>query len=147
MVVQGIGGGSNDMPYMRQGHWRWCEMELCHTAWFARALFELLPPAGGDTPIAVPKNKVNFQMQNSDQLIFYSGISQPVVLPVYAANGHMVKRVHLSCPSGSFATNDLPTARCPRFLPADALHVASALQHLIALAPAVANAGPSRVAR
>ena len=44
MVVQGIGGGSNDMPYMRHGHWRWCEMELHNTAWFAQALFELLPP-------------------------------------------------------------------------------------------------------
>ena len=44
MVVQGIGGGSKDMPYMRQGHWRHCEMELHNTAWFARALFELLSP-------------------------------------------------------------------------------------------------------
>ncbi len=42
MVVQGIGGGAKDMPYMRQGHWRWCEMELHNTAWFARAIFELL---------------------------------------------------------------------------------------------------------
>ncbi|MCF7956568.1 MAG: glycoside hydrolase family 9 protein [Phycisphaerae bacterium] len=42
MVVQGIGGGSKDMPYMRQGHWRWCEMELHNTAWFAQAIFELL---------------------------------------------------------------------------------------------------------
>jgi len=42
MVVQGIGGGAKDMPYMRQGHWRHCEMELCHTAWFAQAVFELL---------------------------------------------------------------------------------------------------------
>ena len=44
MVVQGIGGGANDMPYMRQGHWRHCEMELHNTAWFAQAVFELLPP-------------------------------------------------------------------------------------------------------
>jgi hypothetical protein len=43
MVVQGIGGGSKDAPYMRQGHWRHCEMELHNTAWFAQALFELLP--------------------------------------------------------------------------------------------------------
>ena len=43
MVVQGIGGGAKDMPYMRKGHWRWCEMELHNTAWFAEALCELLP--------------------------------------------------------------------------------------------------------
>lgn len=49
MVVQGIGGGSKDMPYMRQGHWRWCEMELHVTAWFARAVFELLSPTGDQT--------------------------------------------------------------------------------------------------
>jgi len=42
MVVQGIGGGANDMPYIRQGHWRHCEMELHITAWFAQAVFELL---------------------------------------------------------------------------------------------------------
>ena len=42
MVLQGIGGGSKDMPYMRQGHWRHCEMELHNTAWFAQAVFELL---------------------------------------------------------------------------------------------------------
>ena len=42
MVVQGIGGGSKDMPYLQNGHWRWAEMELTNTAWFARALFELL---------------------------------------------------------------------------------------------------------
>jgi len=45
MVVQGIGGDSKDMPLIRQGHWRHCEMELHHTAWFAQAMFELLPPA------------------------------------------------------------------------------------------------------
>ena len=45
MVVQGIGGGGKDVPYMRQGHWRWCEMELHNTAWFAQAVFELLQPA------------------------------------------------------------------------------------------------------
>ncbi|MCF7957647.1 MAG: glycoside hydrolase family 9 protein [Phycisphaerae bacterium] len=54
MVVQGIGGGAKDMPYMRQGHWRWCEMELHNTAWFAQAVFELLTPAnprvGGSCP-------------------------------------------------------------------------------------------------
>jgi len=38
MVVQGIGFNL----YFRQGHWRWCEMELHNTAWFGRALFELL---------------------------------------------------------------------------------------------------------
>jgi len=43
MVIQGIGGGSKDKPYMRQGHWRHCEMELHNTAWFAQAIFELLP--------------------------------------------------------------------------------------------------------
>jgi len=53
MVVQGIGGGANDMPYMRQGHWRHCEMELHHTAWFARAIFELLSPTE-DQPPAQP---------------------------------------------------------------------------------------------
>ncbi len=42
MVVQGIGGDSNGMPFIRQGHWRHCEMELHHTAWFAQTLFELL---------------------------------------------------------------------------------------------------------
>jgi hypothetical protein len=42
MVVQGIGGGGKDMPYLQNGHWRWAEMELTNTAWFARALFELL---------------------------------------------------------------------------------------------------------
>lgn len=42
MVLQGIGGGSKDMPYLRQGHWRHCEMELHNTAWFAQAIFELL---------------------------------------------------------------------------------------------------------
>jgi len=50
MVVQGIGGGSKDTPYMRQGHWRWCEMELHNTAWFAQAVFELLPPTRDQTP-------------------------------------------------------------------------------------------------
>ena len=29
-------------PYIRQGHWRHCEMELHHSAWFAQALCELL---------------------------------------------------------------------------------------------------------
>ena len=43
MVVQGIGFNL----YFRQGHWRWCEMELHNTAWFARAIFELLPPNRG----------------------------------------------------------------------------------------------------
>jgi hypothetical protein len=53
MVVQGIGGGSKDKPYMRQGHWRHCEMELCHTAWFARAIFELLAsPAPEPKPVS-----------------------------------------------------------------------------------------------
>lgn len=42
MVVQGIGGGGKDTPYLRKGHWRWCEMELHNTAWFAQAVFELL---------------------------------------------------------------------------------------------------------
>lgn len=42
MLVQGIGGNDKDMPLIRQGHWRHCEMELHHTAWFAQALFELL---------------------------------------------------------------------------------------------------------
>ncbi len=42
MVVQGVGGDSKDMPFIRQGHWRHCEMELHHTAWFARVIFELL---------------------------------------------------------------------------------------------------------
>lgn len=42
MVVQGIGGGDKDLPYMRNGHWRWCEMELHNTAWFAVAICELL---------------------------------------------------------------------------------------------------------
>ena len=50
VVVQGIGGGSKDTPYMRQGHWRWCEMELHNTAWFAQVIFELLPPTGDQTP-------------------------------------------------------------------------------------------------
>ncbi len=50
MVVQGIGGGGNDTPYMRQGHWRWCEMELHNTAWFAQAIFELLSPKGNQPP-------------------------------------------------------------------------------------------------
>ena len=54
MMVQGIGGGSKDVPYMRQGHWRWCEMELHLTAWFAEALFELLPPA---TPPLTPASR------------------------------------------------------------------------------------------
>jgi hypothetical protein len=55
MMVQGIGGGSKDIPYMRQGHWRWCEMELHLTAWFAEALFELLPPANpSPTPARQP---------------------------------------------------------------------------------------------
>ncbi|MBT3201661.1 MAG: hypothetical protein HN350_17300 [Phycisphaerales bacterium] len=58
MVVQGIGGGGKDKPYMRQGHWRWCEMELCHTAWFAQAIFELLaapePKADLETGFANP---------------------------------------------------------------------------------------------
>jgi len=44
MVVQGIGGDSKDTPYIRQGHWRHCEMELHNTAWFAQAIFELLLP-------------------------------------------------------------------------------------------------------
>lgn len=48
MVVQGIGGGGKDMPYMRSGHWRWCEMELHNTAWFAEALCELLADAQTD---------------------------------------------------------------------------------------------------
>ncbi len=52
MVVQGIGGGSKDMPYMRQGHWRWCEMELHNTAWFARAVFELLRPTDSVSPLS-----------------------------------------------------------------------------------------------
>lgn len=51
MVVQGIGGDSKDMPLIRQGHWRHCEMELHHTAWFARAIFELLSPIGGQPPL------------------------------------------------------------------------------------------------
>ena len=50
MVVQGIGGGANDMPYIRQGHWRHCEMEMHNTAWFAQTIFELLPPTEGQTP-------------------------------------------------------------------------------------------------
>lgn len=54
MMVQGIGGGSKDIPYMRQGHWRWCEMELHLTAWFAEAVFELLPPAN---PSPTPANR------------------------------------------------------------------------------------------
>jgi hypothetical protein len=45
MVVQGIGGGGRDMPYLREGHWRWCEMELHHSAWFAQAVLELIAPA------------------------------------------------------------------------------------------------------
>lgn len=49
MVVQGIGGGSKDMPYMRQGHWRHCEMELCHTAWFAQAVIELMTTTKHDS--------------------------------------------------------------------------------------------------
>lgn len=44
VLVQGIGGGDSDTPYLRQGHWRWCEMELHITAWFAEAVFELLRP-------------------------------------------------------------------------------------------------------
>lgn len=61
MVVQGIGGGSKDMPYMRQGHWRHCEMELHITAWFAQAIFELLastenqpPPAAAIRSVPAP---------------------------------------------------------------------------------------------
>jgi hypothetical protein len=42
MVVQGIGGTAKDTPFIRQGHWRHCEMELHHTAWFARVICELL---------------------------------------------------------------------------------------------------------
>jgi hypothetical protein len=45
MVIQGIGGGTQDRPILEQGHWRQCEMELHNTAWFARAVFELLSPA------------------------------------------------------------------------------------------------------
>jgi len=52
MVIQGIGGGSNDMPYMRHGHWRWCEMELHNTAWFAQAIFELLRPTKPFSPLS-----------------------------------------------------------------------------------------------
>jgi hypothetical protein len=58
MVVQGIGGGGKDKPYMRPGHWRWCEMELHNTAWFAQAIFELLaapaPSADLETGFANP---------------------------------------------------------------------------------------------
>ena len=50
MVVQGIGGGSKDIPFIRQGHWHHCEMELHNTAWFARAVFELLSTTGDQTP-------------------------------------------------------------------------------------------------
>jgi hypothetical protein len=46
MVVQGIGGNAKGKPYIRQAHWRHCEMELHHTAWFAQALFELLAHSG-----------------------------------------------------------------------------------------------------
>lgn len=53
MVIQGIGGNSKDLPVIRQGHWRHCEMELHHTAWFAQAIFELLPPT---TPLPEPVN-------------------------------------------------------------------------------------------
>lgn len=41
--IAALGGGGKDKPYMRQGHWRWCEMELHNTAWLAQALFERLP--------------------------------------------------------------------------------------------------------
>jgi hypothetical protein len=46
VLILGIGGGSNDMPYMQANHWRWTEMDIAHTAWFGRAIFELLSQAG-----------------------------------------------------------------------------------------------------
>lgn len=49
MVIQGIGGTDRDMPTLRQGHWRHCEMELHNTAWFAQAVFELLTSTGRDS--------------------------------------------------------------------------------------------------
>lgn len=57
MVVQGIGGDAEDRPWIRQGHWRHCEMELHHTAWFAQALFELLSQAGNETTEATPATR------------------------------------------------------------------------------------------
>jgi len=56
MVIQGIGGGANDMPYVEGGHWRWAEMELNYTAWLAWAVFELLTPIESKTDITVPEN-------------------------------------------------------------------------------------------
>jgi hypothetical protein len=44
VLILGISGGSNDKPYMRGSHWRWAEMDIAHTAWFGRAVFELLRP-------------------------------------------------------------------------------------------------------
>jgi hypothetical protein len=49
MVVQGIGGGGKDKPYIRPGHWRHCEMELHNAAWFAQAIFELLAKCPSST--------------------------------------------------------------------------------------------------
>lgn len=54
MVVQGIGGDSRDQPYIRQGHWRHCEMELHHAAWFTQAICELLVPPAPSTPNPAP---------------------------------------------------------------------------------------------
>ena len=57
MVIQGIGGGSKDIPVIKQGNWRQCEMELCHTAWFARAVIELLSSGTDLNNDAPQKNK------------------------------------------------------------------------------------------
>ena len=87
MVVQGIGGGSKDTPYMRQGHWRWCEMELHNTAWFARALFELLPqkadrpPAHpGPRPVAAPVHSI-LRLGHHEKLIrFYAALADDMLV-------------------------------------------------------------------
>jgi len=61
MVIQGIGGGSKDKPYMRRGHWRHCEMELHNTAWFAQAIFELLATQARTRGIKFPISCVTSQ--------------------------------------------------------------------------------------
>jgi hypothetical protein len=56
VLIMGISGGSNDRPYMRGGHWRWAEMDIAHTVWFGRAVFELLSQTNPLSPLSDPAN-------------------------------------------------------------------------------------------
>jgi hypothetical protein len=57
IAMMGVGGvGGKDTPYMRS-HWRWTEMDIFETVWFARTLFELLSSTEGTTPWLLPKTR------------------------------------------------------------------------------------------